>query len=101
MIDFSDVILQPGGSVAIKFKHFEVQAPRRDVLQALVDMRVLKTDERAMVMRSVWRALKRAVRNVDAQTITQREAMQMGQDCVFWYVNEIVEGRAKLTEEQL
>ena len=95
-MDFSDVILQPGGAVSIQYKHFEIQAPRKELLYALTNMRALKGEEKRSFMRSVNKALAEATEKADQGRITQQEAMTMGQDCVFWYANEIIEGRATL-----
>jgi hypothetical protein len=97
-LTIEDALKQPGGYRQIQYGEMVVVAPLVDIRHALQALEQMPPARRESTLRSVNRALKRALPSVSSGTAAQKKAMAFGQDIAIWFANEVLNGRASLEE---
>jgi hypothetical protein len=91
-----DAFNQPGGYRQIRYGDFMIVAPLADIKHSLDALRRMSGSRRAVMLRSVNKALASALPAVAAGTAPQEVAMTFCQDVAIWFANEVFDGREQL-----
>lgn len=91
---FRHALTQPGGGRQIMYRDLVVVGPIDGIKEAL--QLISKTSDRAKMMVRVNAAITNSYPRL--RQLSDNEMMELCQDIVIWFANEIFEGRERLTE---